>query len=43
MAGGTLSLTVVRHPTATAYRRMGKRFAARAFANGGPFSPNDQA
>ncbi|MFD7235942.1 GDSL-type esterase/lipase family protein [Streptomyces syringium] len=31
------------HPTAAAYRRMGKRFAARAFANGGPFSPDDQA
>lgn len=25
------------HPTAAAYRRMGKRFAAHAFANGGPF------
>ncbi|MFJ9586204.1 GDSL-type esterase/lipase family protein [Streptomyces acidicola] len=25
------------HPTATAYRRMGKRFATHAFANDGPF------
>ncbi|MGV4927931.1 hypothetical protein [Streptomyces sp. BHT-5-2] len=25
------------HPSAAAYRRMGKRFAARAFADGGPF------
>ncbi|MFE7273428.1 GDSL-type esterase/lipase family protein [Streptomyces sp. NPDC057623] len=25
------------HPTATAYRRMGKRFAAHAFADDGPF------
>lgn len=25
------------HPTATAYRRMGERFAAHAFANEGPF------
>ncbi|MGW0840537.1 GDSL-type esterase/lipase family protein [Streptomyces sp. NPDC002787] len=25
------------HPTAAAYRRMGRRFAAHAFANGGPF------
>ncbi|MFI9311396.1 GDSL-type esterase/lipase family protein [Streptomyces triculaminicus] len=25
------------HPTAAAYRRMGKRFAAHAFANDGPF------
>ncbi|MEJ8653375.1 GDSL-type esterase/lipase family protein [Streptomyces sp. MS1.AVA.3] len=25
------------HPTAAAYRRMGKRFATRAFANHGPF------
>lgn len=25
------------HPTAAAYRRMGKRFAAHAFATGGPF------
>lgn len=27
------------HPTATAYRRMGKRFATRAFASDGPFRP----
>ncbi|WP_344638865.1 GDSL-type esterase/lipase family protein [Kitasatospora cystarginea] len=26
------------HPTAAAYRRMGKRFATRAFADDGPFS-----
>ncbi|MEU3228178.1 SGNH/GDSL hydrolase family protein [Streptomyces sp. NPDC006976] len=26
------------HPTATAYRRMGRRFATHAFANDGPFS-----
>ncbi|MFC7307093.1 lipase [Streptomyces monticola] len=26
------------HPTAAAYRRMGKRFAAHAFADGGPFN-----
>ncbi|MGA4867317.1 hypothetical protein ACPB9J_32305 [Streptomyces lavendulocolor] len=25
------------HPTATAYRRMGKRFVAHAFATDGPF------
>ncbi|MEU6328563.1 hypothetical protein ABZ851_15000 [Streptomyces sp. NPDC047049] len=25
------------HPTAAAYRRMGKRFAAHAFVDGGPF------
>ncbi|MFE6866668.1 GDSL-type esterase/lipase family protein [Kitasatospora sp. NPDC057692] len=27
------------HPSAAAYRRMGERFAARAFAAGGPFRP----
>lgn len=30
-------LTDGLHPTATAYRRMGKHFAARAFTSGGPF------
>ncbi|MVO88685.1 lipase [Streptomyces sp. p1417] len=30
-------LTDGLHPNATAYRRMGKRFAARAFADDGPF------
>ncbi|MFB6893228.1 GDSL-type esterase/lipase family protein [Kitasatospora sp. NPDC056327] len=31
------------HPSAAAYRRMGERFAARAFTPGGPFAPRPPA